>query len=239
LKRKTGCVSAAEWRYDSFSTILLSLQVRHLRPFKMLIEIFSWSLIAIAVVLSTIILASIWLFTPPWSFPRNIPTIPFYYALLPLFKDVDQEELYREYLEKPLKEHGAAKIFFAGQWNILIARPSYLAEVFRWEDTYPKTGNQIKIPHSVVAQYTGENIISAHGANWKLYTSIMKAPLQQDQDPAHILSNTRLLIDLFLQDQKKSSTGSVTVPFLFQRFSLANLSEMLFGSSFGVSINMI
>jgi unspecific monooxygenase len=58
------------------------------------------------------------LFTPPRNFPKNIPTIPFYYGLLPLFKDVDQAELYRQYLKEPLAKYGAVKLFFGGQWSV-------------------------------------------------------------------------------------------------------------------------
>jgi hypothetical protein len=43
----------------------------------------------------------VYLFTPPRHFPKSIPTIPFYYALLPLFFDVDQAENYKKYLKSP------------------------------------------------------------------------------------------------------------------------------------------
>jgi unspecific monooxygenase len=59
-----------------------------------------------------------YLFTPPRNFPKNIPTIPFYYGLLPLFKDVDQAELYQQYLKEPLAKYGAVKLFFGGQWSV-------------------------------------------------------------------------------------------------------------------------
>jgi cytochrome P450 len=101
----------------------------------------------------------IYLFTPPRHFPKNIPTIPFYYALLPLFFDVDQAENYRKYLKAPLARYGAVKIFFGGQWNILVTKPAYISEVLKHEDIYAKSGNHVKIPHSVIAEYTGENII--------------------------------------------------------------------------------
>jgi cytochrome P450 len=120
----------------------------------------------------------VYLFTPPRNFPKNIPTIPFYYGLLPLFKDVDQAELYRQYLKEPLAEHGAVKLFFGGQWNILVTKPSYISEMFKHEDTYAKSGNQVKIPHSVLAEYTGENIISAHGEKWRLYQGVIKQVLR-------------------------------------------------------------
>ncbi|KAL6707578.1 cytochrome P450-dit2 [Coniothyrium glycines] len=174
----------------------------------------------------------IYLFMPPRNFPENIPTIPFYYGLLPLFKDVDQAELYKQYLKKPLAEHGAVKMFFGGQWNILVTKPAYVAEIFKHEDTYAKSGNQVKIPHSVLAEYTGENIISAHGEKWKLYQKIIKPALQADQDSERMWKNSRILKAMFLDDTKKARGGGVPIYSPLHRYALANLSEVLYTSSF-------
>ncbi|KAL4792951.1 cytochrome P450 [Aspergillus venezuelensis] len=171
-----------------------------------------------------------YLFTPPSNFPKNIPTIPFYYTLLPLIKNNDQVDLYRQYLEKPLTEYGAVKLFFGGRWNILVRKPSYIAEVFKNEDVYAKSGNQKKIPHSVLAEYTGDNIISAHGESWKLYTSIFKPGLQQDYDPKRIWENSRGLVEMLMETQRAS--GAVNVNPILQRYTLANLSEVVLGTTF-------
>jgi unspecific monooxygenase len=95
-------------------------------------------------------------FLLPPRHPRNIPAIPFWVALLPFFKDVDQSEIFRKYIDKPLRTHGAVKLFFGAQWNILVHRPSFLVEIFRDEDLYQKSGNQKKIPHSVLAAFLGK-----------------------------------------------------------------------------------
>ncbi|KAL4955753.1 cytochrome P450 [Aspergillus filifer] len=171
-----------------------------------------------------------YLFTPPPNFPKDIPTIPFYYTLLPLIKNNDQVDLYRQYLEKPLTKYGAVKLFFGGRWNILVRKPSYIAEVFKNEDVYAKSGNQKKIPHSVLAEYTGDNIISAHGENWKLYTSIFKPGLQQDYDPKRIWENSRSLVEMLMETQR--NTGAVNVNPILQRYTLANLSEVVLGTTF-------
>jgi cytochrome P450 len=174
----------------------------------------------------------VYLFTPPRHFPRNIPTIPFYYALLPLFFDVDQAENYKKYLKEPLAQFGAVKIFFAGQWNILVTKPSYISEVFKHEDIYAKSGNQVKLPHSVIAAYTGESIISAHGEKWKLYQGVMKPALQADQDPEQIWKNSRLLNEMFVAEQKYAGSNGVALYTPLHRYALANLSEVLYESTF-------
>ncbi|KAF1942550.1 Dit2 protein [Clathrospora elynae] len=174
----------------------------------------------------------VYLFTPPRNFPKNIPTIPFYYGLLPLFKDVDQAKLYQQHLKEPLAKYGAVKLFFGGKWNILVTKPSYIAEMFKHEDTYAKSGNHVKIPHSVLAEYTGENIISAHGEKWKLYQGVIKPALQADQDSEPIWKNSRILRDMFLRDTKNAGGNGILIYSPLHRYALANLSEVLYNSSF-------
>lgn len=187
----------------------------------------------VAVVLVCVSLSYAFL-SPPKDFPAHIPTIPFYYSLLPLVKDVDQAELYRKYLEAPLQQYGAVKIFFGARWNILIQRPQYISEVFKYEDIYAKSGNQKKIPYSVLAEYTGDNIISSHGENWKLYRSVIKPGLQREFEVEPILRNVQTLIRMLFEEQARSSTQSVVLPQLLQRYTLANLSEGLLDANFQV-----
>ncbi|KAF2477700.1 cytochrome P450 [Lindgomyces ingoldianus] len=191
------------------------------------------SLIALVVagVLFALFSFAIYLFTPPQNFPKNIPTVPFYLTLLPLIKDVDQADLYRKYLKEPLQKYGAVKIFFGGRWNILLQKPSYVAEVFKYEDIYAKSGNQVKLPQSIVAEYTGDNIISSHGENWRLFTSVIKPALQHEQDPIFICRNSKVLKTMLLEEASKAPSGFVVYG-LLQRYALANLSETLFGLSF-------
>ena len=174
----------------------------------------------------------VYLFTPPSNFPKNIPTIPFYYALLPLFRDVDQADLYRRYMKEPLEKYGAVKLFFGGQWNILVRKPAYVSEIFKYEDAYAKAGNQIKIPHSLVAEYTGENIISSHGEKWKLYHGVLKPALQADQDSNKLWENSRLLKDMFLSNSKQANGAGIPIYVPCHRVALANLSDVLYDSSF-------
>jgi cytochrome P450 len=170
---------------------------------------------------------------PPSHFPKNIPTIPFYYTLIPLFKDVDQERLWHKYLRKPLAEHGAVKIYFGGAWNVLITRPAYINQVFKHDNIFQKAGNNVKNPHSILALYTGENIISAINDQWKDFAVILKPGLQADVDTSIIVKNAEKLIDILLKEQDAQDTVAMSKP--LQDYALANLSEALLGTSFGVS----
>lgn len=167
---------------------------------------------------------------PPRNFPTNIPVIPFYVAFITLFKKVDQEWIYHRYLQQPLDEHGAVIIYFASRWNILLQRPEYLAEMFKDISLYEKSGNQKKIPYSILADYTGDNIISAHGDTWRTYRRVMQPGLQKTIDAEPLERNARLFVNL-IQDQVGSSPHGKSMPVqqLIQRFTLANVSDELLG----------
>ena len=172
---------------------------------------------------------------PPKRFPKHIPTIPFFVSLIPFFKTVDQSDTYRRFLKEPLANHGAVNVFFGARWNILITRPEYVAEMFKDEETFAKSGNQKKIPYSVMAEYTGDNIISSHGKNWRLYQSIIKPGLQQNFDVEPIYNNALALLRLLRADGHPSTSGGVIVPPLLQRYTLANLSQVLLCTTFKAS----
>ncbi|GJC82016.1 cytochrome P450-DIT2 [Colletotrichum liriopes] len=181
--------------------------------------------------LGALLLGSVYYFflLPP-RYPQNIPAIPFWVALIPFFRDVDQSDLFREYIDKPLRTHGAVKIFFGAQWNILVHRPSYLVEIFKDEDLYEKSGNQKKIPHSVLAEFLGDNVISARGDVWKSYRSVIKPGLQRNFDADMIENNAVSLCRLLRESQRRAGRGGVAVQDLLQRYSVSNFTEAVLGT---------
>nr|XP_036582854.1 cytochrome p450 [Colletotrichum truncatum]KAF6791750.1 cytochrome p450 [Colletotrichum truncatum] len=172
-------------------------------------------------------------FLLPPKYPENIPAIPFWVALIPFFKDVDQSDIFRKYIDKPLRTHGAVKLFFGAQWNILVHRPSYVTEIFKNEDLYQKSGNQKKIPHSVLADFLGDNIISAHGNTWKSYQTVIKPGLQRNFEADIVTKNAVSLCRLLLESQNRAGRGGVPVQELLQRYSVANCSEAILQTNLG------
>ncbi len=176
--------------------------------------------------------------TPPSNFPRNIPTIPVWVSLLGFFTPLDQLEIYSQHLEPYLRQHGAAKFFFGGRWNILVQRPDLLSDVLKHEDVFAKSGNQKKIPYSVLAAFTGDNVISAHGETWKLYREVMKPGLQRhDFDINEVRKNAERLTGLVLEAQKGlGEHRGVAVNPLIQRFAMQTLGQTVLGTDFKVSL---
>ncbi|KAE8381569.1 cytochrome P450 [Aspergillus bertholletiae] len=185
--------------------------------------IFGKALVAGILFLAIYILVRI---VPP-RHPQNIPSVPFWVTLLSLFCDIDQEDIYRRHIQQPLQTHGAIKIFFAGQWNLLIQRSSYLNEIFRNEDLYQKSGNQKKIPHSVLAEFLGDNVISSRGATWRLYRDIITPGLQGHFDTELMAVNAKELCSSLLAFQEIAGNRGVPVQDLLQQFTIANVSQVL------------
>ena len=177
---------------------------------------------------------SIKILIPPLNFPRNIPTIPFYVIFLPTILKIDQVELFELYLKEPLEKYGAVKIFFGSRWNILVSRPEFLVQVFRNDSPFAKSGNQKKIPYSVIAAYTGDNIISAHGVVWKTYRGVMTPGLQHF-DKMPLQKNAVLFCNLVAKMvvNNGGKRNAISVGPLLQRLALDNVSQVLLGFDFG------
>lgn len=168
----------------------------------------------------------------------GIPTIPFWVALLPLVRDVDQQHIFNTYIKEPLIRHGAVKIFFAARWSVLVHRPSYVADMFKQEDLFQKSGNQNKIPHSVLAAFLGDNIISSHGETWRRYRRVIKPGLQANPDLDILLGNARSLRDILIESQARCRHGGIGIQSSIQRYTIANFAQTNFKVDFGVCRNL-
>lgn len=168
---------------------------------------------------------------PPIGFPRNLPTIPFYVCILCPLLGMDQEEIYRSYLQDKLETYGAVIIYFASRWNVLVTKPEYLQQILRQDNVFMKSGNQKKIPYSVLAEYTGDNVISACGENWKLYRNLVTHAVQFPQ-----LDSIRLNCDKLVQmihESLKEEREAINISDVIQRYCLANIGDAVIGVDFG------
>ncbi|XHF99349.1 hypothetical protein AWENTII_002855 [Aspergillus wentii] len=167
-----------------------------------------------------------WYLHVPWNFPK-LPRIPFYVSILGLWSDMGQDEIYERWLRKPLEKHGAVIIWFGGRWSILAIRSDLLTDMFRNDDVYTKAGSQLRTPWSVIATLVGDNIITAHGDTWRLYTSIMKPGMQKKTfDTQPTLNKSRRFVDKLLEQQKDAGNGtSILVNSYVQRYCVDVMGE--------------
>lgn len=221
--------------YIAFESIAytLSWQLETLYRFRRVV------VMALVITVLTVLCLILWYYLHiPLDFPKNIPSVPIYVSLLGLWSQMGQDEVYNRWLREPLERYGAVIYWFAGRWSILVTRPEYLTDMFRNEDIYAKAGNQKKIPWSVMAALLGDNIISAHGDNWKLYTSIMKPGIAKRVfDTRPLQDQSRKFVDLLLQAQSVQGVDNGLFPNQFiQRYAIAAMGESFLGTDFRVSI---
>lgn len=150
---------------------------------------------------------------PHNKFSNKIPTVPFWVTLLPLFNaNIDQIDLWFKYILPKIEKSGIVKIFFAGRWNLLVADPEYMNQLFKYEaKVFKKSGNNEKISNSLLAYYTGTNIISAHGSQWKKFRNIMLPGFLNFNEYSIVFKNSKLFCKLILttlEIDKKHFGGS-------------------------------
>lgn len=163
---------------------------------------------------------------PPFDFPKNIPTIPFYVCFVPILTNWDQEKIYRKFYRDKLEKYGIVKMFFASRWNILVSKPEYVLEVIRQDLVFEKSGNQEKIPYSVLSEYLGDNLISAGNENWVKYRRVAEDSIKfPDTVPldGHVKD---LVIEI---KNNRDKNGIVCVNDIFQRFTLACVGDCILG----------
>lgn len=156
---------------------------------------------------------------PPRNFPRNIPTIPFYVSMLPMVTTMDQTEVFDRYLREPLAKYGAVNLYFALRWNVVVSRPDLLLYIFKNEKVFQKSGNQHKIPYSVLAHYTGDNVISSLGDKWSRYRKVVTS-LVQHPDTSSISAHTQ---------QAVADMETHPLPGVLQRLAMANICTLVLG----------
>lgn len=182
-----------------------------------------------------------YMFLAPPRLPLGIPAVPFWVNLIPFFSDVDQSEIYDKYVKEPIRTHGAVKLFFGARWNVVVHRPRYLAEMFKHGGIYEKSGNHKKIAHSVLAEFLGDNIISSHGSTWKNYRDVIKPGLQRTFDPEQLAQNAEKLCDLIMSAFAGVAEEAHGIPVqdLLQRYTIANIGQMILQTDFGVSRSVL
>lgn len=179
----------------------------------------------------------IYCFLLPPKYPATIPAVPFWVSLLPLVKKTDQKSNFKKYVEEKLVSHGAVKLFFGGQWNIVVQRPAYVAALFKDENLYEKHGNYRRIPHTIAADFFGEQVISSHGRAWRLYRSLVTKGLQNISDHKAMLVNAQRLRKSLTNAQLCHPGAGVTIKEFLQEYFISNTEQALLGSSSEVSAN--
>ncbi|XBW37979.1 hypothetical protein QEN19_003564 [Hanseniaspora menglaensis] len=146
---------------------------------------------------------------PQIKFSHKIPTIPFWVGFLPFFDtNTDQREIWFKYIEPKISKAGIAKIYFAGRWNLIVSDPEYMNQLLKNEQKiYRKSGNNVKIPKSLLSYYTGTNIISAHGKQWKKFRNIILPGLLNFCNYHIIFKNSTLFCNLIKTSINSSNNG--------------------------------
>lgn len=115
-------------------------------------------LLVAAAALVLLPLAAWWLAQPPRNFAPGLPVIPLWVAFLPLLRVwlglplPGQDWTYARYVAPAMARHGAVVMYFGSRWNVLVACPQGMRQLFGQERaTFQKQGNHKKLPGAVIS----------------------------------------------------------------------------------------
>lgn len=162
----------------------------------------------------------------PYDLPPSIPTIPFYVSFCDLIRGIGRTKFYDLRLRRLMEDHGAVNVWIHGRWSVLVAKPHFLVNVFRNQQTIAKMGFDKKVPYGVFATYLGENIINAHGDLWKEFSAILKPGIQQPTDVSSIRRKTSSLATLLMEEQCLAGPKmGIKIGSLAQRWAISVYAE--------------
>ncbi|KAI9354800.1 cytochrome P450 [Zopfochytrium polystomum] len=174
---------------------------------------------------------------PPRNFPRDVPVVPFWVSLLPFVRKQRTpavlDELYKKFIRPRMNKKGIVTMWFGGRWNLLVGHPRYARALFLNTETFIKSGNNAKLPYSLIAYYTGENIIASHGATWSRFRRVVAPALKQraaDGGPHAYAAS----VDAFcghVDAAAATREGRLVVGDLVQRFCMDAVSGAVLGRS--------
>jgi unspecific monooxygenase len=127
-----------------------------------------------------------------------------------------------------MEAHGAANVWIAGHWSILVTKPEYLLHVFRNEHVIAKAGFRTKLPWVVQARYFGESVINAHGQTWHLMRQVVQPALNRPIDGSMMKEKTTEMIAVLKQGQ------STPLDKLVQQWTMAVFGHAFLDIDFGI-----
>ncbi|KAI8819268.1 cytochrome P450 [Fimicolochytrium jonesii] len=165
---------------------------------------------------------------PPSSFPKGIPVVPIWVSTLGFVTRMGQDEIYKDYIAPRMRKEGVVAIWFGGRWSLLTGSVDMAGEVYTRTDDFVKSGNNEKIPHSVLAYFLGENIISARGENWRRFRGILAPGFRTHWRPSMFKNCVRDLCRII----DAQSYDHVRVNNLVQRLAMDCIGHAAFGQGF-------
>ncbi|OBA25754.1 cytochrome P450 [Hanseniaspora valbyensis NRRL Y-1626] len=171
------------------------------------------------------------------KFSTNTPTVSFWVSFIPFFnKNIDQRKIWFKYIQPKIDKTGIVKIYFAGRWNLLVDDPEYMNQLFKNEyNIYHKSGNNEKIPNSLLAYYTGTNIISAHGNQWSKFRKILLPGFLNFNNYSIAFKNGKLFCNLISSSLEQNSNNINFKEETLTKYDniTTNISEISLGFNIG------
>ncbi|GBB91360.1 hypothetical protein RclHR1_01860014 [Rhizophagus clarus] len=156
---------------------------------------------------------------------KNIPTLSFLNLVIAIFAKHGMDKRWED-IREVLEKDGIGKIWFDGEWSIVITDLGLAKDIVTKTDLYPKSLLEELFPRSLVAKYYGTNVVISNG-DVSLEARVTYPAFRNL--PVHVFVESAMKL---LEVMEEVDNEPIEVKSLMQRYTLDVLGRAAFGFDF-------
>ncbi|GBC06725.1 hypothetical protein RclHR1_00700024 [Rhizophagus clarus] len=132
-----------------------------------------------------------------------------------------------EDIRETLEKEGIGRIWFNGEWILMVTDLGLVKDILTKTDLYPKALLEESFPRSLVTKYYGTNVVFSNGEDWKRHRRIANPSFRNL--PVHVFVEFAVK---FLDIMEKIDNEPIEVNDIMHRLTLDVLGKASFGFDF-------
>ncbi|GES99837.1 cytochrome P450 [Rhizophagus clarus] len=157
---------------------------------------------------------------------ENVPTISFLKTVTQMLNKIGPDRRW-ENSKELLEKEGILKLWFNGEWLVIITDLGLVKDIITNPDLYPKVPLKETFPGSLIAQYYGTNVVMSNGDVWKRHRRIINPSFRNL--PVHVFVESVMKM---LNVMEKVDNEPIEFKNLMHSLTLDVLGRAAFGFDF-------
>ncbi|GBC01637.1 hypothetical protein RclHR1_04270015 [Rhizophagus clarus] len=157
---------------------------------------------------------------------KNIKELSFFDLFIQIYANDGPDKRWEDTREI-LDNEGIGRIWFNGEWILMVTDLGLARDILTKPDLYPKALLEESFPKSLVSKYYGKNVVFSNGDEWKRHRRIANPSFRNL--PVHIFVELAVKV---LDTMEKIDNEPIEISSLMHRLTLDVLGKASFGFDF-------